>query len=169
MKKLTIILTAFILILPLPAVAGPKPQDRKTRRQLEKENIQLRERLESIQQELDWLRADKTERDSLERQLEALYREDRNKAAAGMDGSVDFFDSPVEFQEDAPQESNLRDLGKTFRVLVEGPSKRSPEELCGRNSQNKMCVWPDTAHKAGDFVDVVVTGCTQATLLCKLA
>ena len=106
MKKITIILTALILICPLPAVAGPKTQDRKTRRQLEKENVQLRERLESIQQELDWLRADKTERDSLERQLEALYREDRNKAAAGMDGSVDYFDSPVDYQEDDPEEGN---------------------------------------------------------------
>ena len=66
-------------------------------------------------------------------------------------------------------ESNRRDLGKTFRVLVEGPSKRNPAELCGRNSQNKMCVWPDTDHKAGDFVDVVVKDCTQATLLCSIA
>ena len=66
-------------------------------------------------------------------------------------------------------ESNRRDLGKTFQVLVEGPSKRNPDELCGRNSQNKMCVWPDTAHKAGDFVDVTVLSCTQATLRCELA
>ena len=66
-------------------------------------------------------------------------------------------------------ESNRRDLGKTFRVLVEGPSKRNPAELCGRTSQNKMCVWPDTVHKAGDFVDVVVRDCSQATLLCSIA
>ena len=66
-------------------------------------------------------------------------------------------------------ESNRRDLGKTFQVLVEGPSKRNPDELCGRNSQNKMCVWPDTAHRAGELVDVVVRDCTQATLLCELA
>ena len=65
-------------------------------------------------------------------------------------------------------ESNRRDLGKTFQVLVEGPSKRNAAELCGRNSQNKMCVWPDTAHRAGDLVDVVVRDCTQATLLCEL-
>ena len=65
-------------------------------------------------------------------------------------------------------ESNRRDLGKTFRVLVEGPSKRNAAELCGRNSQNKMCVWPDTVHRAGDLVDVVVKDCTQATLLCTL-
>lgn len=66
-------------------------------------------------------------------------------------------------------ESNRRDVGKTFQVLVEGPSKRNPAELCGRNSQNKMCVWPDTAHRAGELVDVVVRDCTQATLLCELA
>ena len=66
-------------------------------------------------------------------------------------------------------ESNRRDLGKTFRVLVEGPSKRNPAELCGRTGQNKMCVWPDAVHKAGDLVDVVVKDCTQATLLCGLA
>ena len=107
MKKITIILTALILICPLPAVAGPKTQDRKTRRQLEKENVQLRERLESIQQELEWLKADKTERDSLERQLEALYREDRNKAAAGMDGSVDYFDSPVDFQDEVQADGDM--------------------------------------------------------------
>ena len=65
-------------------------------------------------------------------------------------------------------ESNRRDVGKTFQVLVEGPSKRNPAELCGRNSQNKMCVWPDTQHRAGDLVDVKVLDCTQATLLCEL-
>ncbi|MCQ2171614.1 MAG: tRNA (N6-isopentenyl adenosine(37)-C2)-methylthiotransferase MiaB [Bacteroidales bacterium] len=66
-------------------------------------------------------------------------------------------------------ESNRRDLGKVMRVLVEGPSKKNPAELCGRAGSNKMCVWPDTVHKAGDFVDVRVLDCTQATLLCELA
>lgn len=66
-------------------------------------------------------------------------------------------------------ESNRRDIGKTFRVLVEGPSRRDPAELCGRNSQNKMCVWPDTVHRAGDFVELKVLDCTQATLRCELA
>ena len=65
-------------------------------------------------------------------------------------------------------ESNRRDIGKSFRVLVEGPSKKKPDELCGRNQQNKMCVWPDNTHKAGDFVEVTVRDCTQATLLCSL-
>ena len=66
-------------------------------------------------------------------------------------------------------ESNRRDVGKTFRVLVEGPSKRNPAELCGRAGNNKMCIWPDTEHRAGDFVDVEVLDCTQATLFCRLA
>lgn len=65
-------------------------------------------------------------------------------------------------------ESNRADIGKRFTVLVEGTSKKKKEELCGRNSQNKMCVWPDCDHKAGDFVEVEVLDCTQATLLCKL-
>lgn len=64
--------------------------------------------------------------------------------------------------------SYQKDLGKRFRVLVEGPSKKNPEELCGRASNNKMCVFPDTVHKAGDYVDVEVLSCTSATLLCKL-
>lgn len=64
-------------------------------------------------------------------------------------------------------ESNRRDLNKEFTVLVEGPSKKNPDELCGRNSQNKMCVWPDKEHKPGDFVKVRVRDCTQATLLCE--
>ena len=65
-------------------------------------------------------------------------------------------------------ESYQKDLGKRFRVLVEGPSKKSQEELCGRASNNKMCVWPDTTHKAGDYVEVEVLSCTSATLICKL-
>jgi len=65
-------------------------------------------------------------------------------------------------------ESNKRDVGKEFEVLVEGTSKKTPDELCGRTSQNKMCVWPDKTHKAGDTVMVRVLSCTQATLLCEL-
>lgn len=66
-------------------------------------------------------------------------------------------------------ESNKKDLGKVFEVLVEGPSKKSAERLCGRTGTNKVCVWDDSAHKAGDYVKVRVLDCTQATLLCELA
>ena len=65
-------------------------------------------------------------------------------------------------------ESNRRDVGKRFEVLVEGPSKRDPSALCGRAGNNKMFVWPDTVHKAGDLVEVEVLDCTQATLLARL-
>ncbi len=65
-------------------------------------------------------------------------------------------------------ESNKRDLGKEFEVLVEGPSKKGDGQLCGRTSTNKMCVWADNLHKAGDYVKVKVNNCTQATLLCEL-
>ena len=65
-------------------------------------------------------------------------------------------------------ESNRRDVGKVFEVLVEGPSKRTPEDLCGRTGTNKMCVWKDSVHKSGDYVKVKVVDCTQATLLCQV-
>ena len=58
--------------------------------------------------------------------------------------------------------------GKTLRILVEGPSKRNPDELCGRASNNMMCVFPSGGQKAGDYADVIVTDCTSATLICKL-
>ena len=65
-------------------------------------------------------------------------------------------------------ESNRRDIGKCFEVLVEGPSKKGQNQLCGRNGANKMCVWEDSSHKAGDLVKVKVLDCTQATLLCEI-
>lgn len=74
----------------------------------------------------------------------------------------------IELQNRKSLESYRKDIGKTFRVLVEGPSKKRPEDLCGRAGNNKMCVFPDTVHKAGDYVDVEVIDCTSATLLCRL-
>ena len=59
-------------------------------------------------------------------------------------------------------------VGKEHVVLIEGPSKRNPEELCGRASNNMMCVFPDTEHKVGDYVRVKVVDNTSATLLCRL-
>ncbi len=63
-------------------------------------------------------------------------------------------------------ESNRRDVGKTFEVLIEGPSKRDPAMLRGRNSQNKMIVFPAAEGLGpGQYVDVTVTDCTSATLI----
>lgn len=74
----------------------------------------------------------------------------------------------IALQNQLSLDSNLKDVGKKFKVLVEGPSKKNPDELCGRTGSNKMCVFPDKVHKAGDYVEVEVMSCTSATLICKL-
>lgn len=74
----------------------------------------------------------------------------------------------IALQNELSLKSNQNDIGKTFKVLVEGPSKKNPDELCGRSGSNKMCVFPGCGHKAGDYVDVKVLSCTSATLIGKL-
>ncbi len=59
---------------------------------------------------------------------------------------------------------NQRHIGQVQRVLIEGPSKRSDAELCGRNDQNKMVVFPRGDWQKGQYVNVLVTECTSATL-----
>ena len=63
--------------------------------------------------------------------------------------------------------SNEKEIGKVMKVLVEGPSKRNPEELCGRAGSNKMCVFPSRGEKPGDYCEVEVVSVTSATLLCR--
>ena len=58
-------------------------------------------------------------------------------------------------------------IGKVHEVLVEGPSKRDPGELCGRASNSMMCVFPAGGHQKGEYVRVRVRDCTSATLLCE--
>lgn len=70
----------------------------------------------------------------------------------------------IALQNELSVESNRRDVGKEFMILVEGESKRSPEQLCGRTSQNKMVVFDRGDHKAGDYVRVRITGSSSATL-----
>ena len=60
---------------------------------------------------------------------------------------------------------NKKDEGKEFDVLVEGFSKRSREQLCGRTEQNKMVVFDKGCHHIGETVRVRITGSTSATLL----
>lgn len=74
----------------------------------------------------------------------------------------------IALQNELSLASNKKDVGKTFEVLVEGPSKKNPEELCGRTGSDKMCVFPGKGHKAGDYVNVKVKSCTSATLICEL-
>lgn len=62
-------------------------------------------------------------------------------------------------------ERNRRLVGRVHKVLVEGPSKRSEEDLQGRNDQNKVVVFPKENFKKGDYVNVLVKECTAATLI----
>ena len=73
----------------------------------------------------------------------------------------------VETQNRLSLESNKKDIGKTFAVLIEGDSKRSDKDWMGRSSQNKVIVFPkeDYQLKKGNYVNVKVHDCTQATLL----
>ena len=66
-------------------------------------------------------------------------------------------------------QSNRRDIGKTFEVLVEGVSKKNPHEMFGRSSQNKVIVFPAPGIQIGDFVRVKVKDCTSATLIGEIA
>ena len=70
----------------------------------------------------------------------------------------------IALQGELSLESNKRDIGKTFQVLIEGASKRSADQLYGRNSQNKVIIFPKCNHKIGDYIDVTVKDCTAATL-----
>jgi len=74
----------------------------------------------------------------------------------------------VALQNQLSLQSNKRDLGKVYQVLIEGNSKRSEDQWMGRNSQNKVVVFDKTVAKSlqpGDYVNVKITDCTQATLL----
>ena len=70
----------------------------------------------------------------------------------------------IELQNKLSLKSNKKDIGKTFEVLVEGKSKRNPEEHFGRTSQNKVVVFPKEDTNPGDFVKVKVTDASSATL-----
>ena len=70
----------------------------------------------------------------------------------------------IALQNQLSVESNQAEVGLIRQVLVEGTSKRSDEQLCGRTSQNKMVVFDRGNHSAGDYVTVKITGCSSATL-----
>ncbi len=70
----------------------------------------------------------------------------------------------IDLQRKLSLESNQKDIGKIFEVLIEGESKRSKEQLFGRNSQNKVIIFDKKDFKIGDYVKVKVTSCTSATL-----
>ena len=71
----------------------------------------------------------------------------------------------IALQTEISAQQNRKDEGKEFDVLVEGFSKRSREQLCGRTEQNKMVVFAKQGHHIGETVRVRITGSTSATLL----
>ncbi len=71
-------------------------------------------------------------------------------------------------QYDLSLQNNLKDIGKTFTVLIEKASKKSEEELSGRNSQNKVCIFPKENFKPGQYVNVLVESANKATLKGKV-
>ncbi len=65
-------------------------------------------------------------------------------------------------------ESMQKDVGKTFKVLIEGHSKKSDADLFGRNDQNKVVVFPKGDHQKGEYVYIKVESCTSGTLIGKI-
>ncbi|MBO5538882.1 MAG: tRNA (N6-isopentenyl adenosine(37)-C2)-methylthiotransferase MiaB [Prevotella sp.] len=70
----------------------------------------------------------------------------------------------IQLQTEMSALANKRDEGKTFDVLVEGFSKRSRQQLCGRTEQGKMVVFDKGNHHIGETVSLRITGSTSATL-----
>lgn len=81
---------------------------------------------------------------------------------------IDRLNRMIALQNELSLQSNLKDVGKEFEVLVEGTSKRDAGELFGRTSQNKVAVFPASGLKPGDFVRVRILSASSATLRAEL-
>lgn len=81
---------------------------------------------------------------------------------------IDRLNRMIALQNELSRESNARDVGKVFDVLVEGVSKRSKEQFVGRNQQNKTLVFPRGDYRVGDTVAVRVVDSSSATLIGEL-
>ncbi len=74
----------------------------------------------------------------------------------------------VRLQNQHAEERNRQDIGKVQKVLIERVSSKSDQDLCGRNDQNKMVVFPREQYQPGSYVNVLVESCTSATLIGKV-
>ena len=74
----------------------------------------------------------------------------------------------IELQRRLSHVSNKKDIGKVFEVLVENESRRSKDFLSGRNSQNKVVIFPRQNFMPGDYVNIKISRCTTATLFGEL-
>ena len=70
----------------------------------------------------------------------------------------------IDLQNQLSEESNKRDIGKVFEVLIEGFSKRSREQLFGRTSQNKVVIFDKKNYRVGQFIKVKINRASSATL-----
>lgn len=70
----------------------------------------------------------------------------------------------MDLQRDLSMQSNQKDVGKEFEVLIEGYSKRSRDQFFGRTSQNKVVIFEKENHRIGQYVKVKIDDCTSATL-----
>jgi len=73
----------------------------------------------------------------------------------------------IQKQSESSLARNKRDIGKVFKVLVEGHSRRSADYLQGRNSANKVIVFPAKDFRKGQYVNVLVEEVTRGTLIGK--
>ncbi|MDR1225045.1 MAG: tRNA (N6-isopentenyl adenosine(37)-C2)-methylthiotransferase MiaB [Tannerella sp.] len=73
----------------------------------------------------------------------------------------------IDLQHKLSEESHIRDIGKTFEVLVEGFSKRSHDQLFGHTEQNRVVIFDKGSHRIGDCVEVCIEAATSATLFGK--
>ncbi len=80
---------------------------------------------------------------------------------------IDRLNRMIALQNELSSESNRRDIGREFEVLIEGIAKKSTEQLVGRTEGNKACVLPRGGHSIGQTVRVRVTDATSATLICE--
>ena len=76
--------------------------------------------------------------------------------------------SVIDLQHELSLKSNKADIGKTFKVLVEGLSKRSDADAYGRNSQYVTCIFPIENKQIGEYVNVKIHDCTTTTLIGKI-
>ncbi len=74
----------------------------------------------------------------------------------------------IDKQREHSLERNQMDVGKVFKVLIEGQSRKSDKHLQGRNSSNKVVVFESSTHRKGEYVNVQITDCTGGTLLGKI-
>ena len=71
----------------------------------------------------------------------------------------------ITLQRSISEVRNANEIGRTHTVLVEGPSKKSDAQLCGRTDTNKMVVFDRADYEKGDYVNVRITDATSATLI----